>query len=254
VAAAPGTSGTATAATATTSARRPRTGWRVGSTTQVCHRHTVPLARAQAELATDWCATWLAVGRPSGNARAPCWTRPRALPGETTRCWTAAKGLPRAPSARDHRGVIERHRRGLPSSTGAPCDWCGRRRGAALPLRSATPSAPVPTARRHRTGSVTSAPACWRSPLRPPHRRPARPGRCPRRRPPAHRGGPAGPPSARRRCRWCSRPARVGWCATCAQLPDAAAGHTRCWPRWRPPPSTPPARSSRTAVRLERPS
>jgi hypothetical protein len=102
--------------------------------------------------------------------------------------------------------------------------------------------------------TVTSAPACWRSPLRPPHRRPARPGRCPRRRPPAHRGGPAGPPSARRRCRWCSRPARVGWCATCAQLPDAAAGHTRCWPRWRPPPSTPPARSSRTAVRLERPS
>jgi hypothetical protein len=49
------------------------------------------------------------------------------------------KGLPRAPSARDHRGVIERHRSGLPSSTGAPCDWCDRRRGAALPLRSATP-------------------------------------------------------------------------------------------------------------------
>jgi hypothetical protein len=30
-------------------------------------------------------------------------------------------------------------------------------------------------------------------------------------------------PSARRRCRWCSRPARVGCCATCAQLLDAAA-------------------------------
>jgi len=34
-------------------------------------------------------------------------------------------------------GVIERRRRGLPAS-GAPCGRCGRRRGADLPLRSAT--------------------------------------------------------------------------------------------------------------------
>jgi len=53
--------------------RRPRTGWRVGSTTydQACHRQTVPLARTQAELATDWYAAWLAARRPDGSTGSP---------------------------------------------------------------------------------------------------------------------------------------------------------------------------------------
>jgi hypothetical protein len=128
-------------------------------------------------------------GTPPGEARPgwlsalgaeTCGRSPRHIRGRDGRDVGApAKGLPRASSARDHRGVIKRHRRGPPSSTIAPCDWCGRRRGAPSPCARPRRPAPVPTARRHRTGSVTFAPACWRSPLRPPHRRPARPGRCP---------------------------------------------------------------------------
>ena len=128
-------------------------------------------------------------GTPPGEARPgwlsalgaeTCGRSPRHIRGRDGRDVGApAKGLPRASSARDHRGVIKRHRRGPPSSTIAPCGWCGRRRGAPSPCARPRRPAPVPTARRHRTGSVTFAPACWRSPLRPPHRRPARPGRCP---------------------------------------------------------------------------
>ena len=128
-------------------------------------------------------------GTPPGEARPgwlsalgaeTCGRSPRHIRGRDGRDVGApAKGLPRASSARDHRGVIKRHRRGPPSSTSAPCDWCGRRRGAPSPCARPRRPAPVPTARRHRTKSVTFAPACWRSPLRPPHRRPARPGRCP---------------------------------------------------------------------------
>jgi len=38
---------------------------------QVCHRQTVPLARTQAELATDWYAAWLAARRPDGSTGSP---------------------------------------------------------------------------------------------------------------------------------------------------------------------------------------
>ena len=38
---------------------------------QACHRQTVPLARTQAELATDWYAAWLAARRPNGSTGSP---------------------------------------------------------------------------------------------------------------------------------------------------------------------------------------
>jgi len=38
---------------------------------QACHRQTVPLARTQAELATDWYAAWLAARRPDGSTGSP---------------------------------------------------------------------------------------------------------------------------------------------------------------------------------------
>jgi len=107
-------------------------------------------------------------GTPPGEARPgwlsalgaeTCGRSPRHIRGRDGRDVGApAKGLPRASSARDHRGVIKRHRRGPPSSTSAPCDWCGRRRGAPSPCARPRRPAPVPTARRHRTESVTFAP------------------------------------------------------------------------------------------------
>src|SRR5664280_3262622 len=44
---------------------------------QVCHRHTVPLARTQDELATDWYAAWLAARRRTSRWPA----RPASGPG-----------------------------------------------------------------------------------------------------------------------------------------------------------------------------
>jgi hypothetical protein len=48
---------------------------------------------------------------------------------------------------------------------------------------------------------------------------------------------PLTPRRARRRCRWCSRPARAGWCTTCAQLLDAAAAAAG-WTLLAAPPAT----------------
>ena len=107
-----------------------------------------------------------------------------------------------------------------------PCAWCGRRRGAPLPLHRSTPSVGVfdrsllPEPERicdMCAGLLGLTP--YDLDLDGPH---ARADAFDAVRLLTH-AEPLVPHRSRRRCTWCSRPARAGWCLTCTRLLDAAA-------------------------------
>ena len=112
----------------------------------------------------------------------------------------------------------------LPAPT-EPCAWCGRHRGAPLPLRGSAPLA------ADQDGPLLPAPericdVCagllGLTPYDPrqdgPHAR-ADAFDAVR----LLTGAEPLVPHRSRRCRWCSRPARSGWCPTCSLLLDTAA-------------------------------
>ena len=125
----------------------------------------------------------------------------------------------------DALSVIERSRWVLPCPS-EPCAWCGRRCGAPLPLRQAASYTTDPD----RTSPPAPERICdvcagllgltpYDLALDGPH---------------AQADAfdavrlltgvePLLPHRSRRRCTWCSRPARAGWCPTCTRLLDAAA-------------------------------
>ena len=135
-----------------------------------------------------------------------------------------SQGLPAQRSSRDHARVTERRCMVRPDPA-EPCAWCGRRRSAPLPLK---PSAsPAGGSDRSLPTPVEICDVCagllGLTPYDPhldgPHARTD-----------AFdavrlltRAEPLVPTRARRRCTWCSRPARAGWCPTCARLLDIAA-------------------------------